>query len=87
MSNMPPDQPTEPSATPPARLRRHRSAVTGHVVGGSISGGTPRTQINVSDIARLPMPGQRRVRAVAVPGDRLLDHLGGSATASTPAHW
>jgi hypothetical protein len=27
------------------------------VVGGSISGGPPRTQINVSDIARLPVPG------------------------------
>ena len=54
MSNMPPDQPTEPSATPPPPPEPPPSAT---VVGGSVAGGPPRTQINVTDIARLPMPG------------------------------
>jgi hypothetical protein len=54
MSSMPPDQPTEPSATPPPPPPEPPMSAT--VVGGSISGGPPR-QINVSDIARLPVPG------------------------------
>ncbi len=57
MSNMPPDQPTEPSATPSPPPTPPPEAAGVTVVGGSVSGGPPRTQINVSDIARLPMPG------------------------------
>jgi hypothetical protein len=57
MSNMPPDQPTEPSAAPPPPPSQ--PPMGGQtVVGGTVtSGDTPRTQINVTDIARLPMPG------------------------------
>jgi hypothetical protein len=51
---MPPDQPTEPSATPPPPPPEPPMSAT--VIGGSISGGPPR-QIHVSDIARLPVPG------------------------------
>ncbi len=60
MSNMPPDQPTEPSATPPpppAAPPPEPPMGGTTVVGGSVSGGPPRTQINVTDIARLPIPG------------------------------
>ena len=60
MSNMPPDQPTEPSATPPpppAAPPPEPPMGGTTVVGGSISGGPPRTQVNITDIARLPMPG------------------------------
>ena len=54
MSNMPPDQPTEPSAAPPPPPPMGGQTV----VGGTVtSSDTPRTQINVTDIARLPMPG------------------------------
>jgi hypothetical protein len=55
MSSMPPDPPTEPSATPPPPPPESPMGST--VIGGSISGGPPRTQINVTDIARLPIPG------------------------------
>jgi len=54
MSNMPPDQPTEPSATPPPPPPPMGGTT---VVGGSVSEGSQRTQINVTDIARLPIPG------------------------------
>ncbi len=60
MSSMPPDQPTEPSATPPpppAPPPPEPPMGGTTVVGGTVSGGPPRTQINVTDIARLPMPG------------------------------
>jgi hypothetical protein len=53
MSNMPPDPPTEPSAAPPPPPPMGGQTV----VGGSVSEGQSRTQINVTDIARLPMPG------------------------------
>jgi hypothetical protein len=58
MSSMPPDQPTEPSATPPPPPPPEPPLGGTTIVGGSVSGGEPpRTQINVTDIARLPMPG------------------------------
>lgn len=61
MSTMPPDGPTESSATPPPPPPSQPPPAPPFagetVVAGTSSGGGGGTQIAITDIARLPMPG------------------------------
>jgi hypothetical protein len=60
MSTMPPDGPTESSATPPPPPPSQPPPAppfTGETVVAGTSSGGGGTQIAITDIARLPMPG------------------------------